>query len=58
MIGDGLTAFLFGVGAGTWMYARLMKTTNSPKNSVVGGAVVGIIGFIVIYTLLKYIVHF
>jgi tellurite resistance protein TehA-like permease len=57
-MGDGLTAFIFGVGSGTWAYSKLMKSTNSPQNSIIGGAVTGIIGFFVIYTFLKYVLHY
>lgn len=57
MIGDGVTAFIFSVGAGTWTYNKLMKSTNSTQNSVIGGLVVAFIGFIVIFTLLKYLLQ-
>lgn len=55
MLGDGVTAFIFAVGAGAWAYSYLMKHTNSPQNSVIGAVVVALVGFFVVFTLLKFI---
>jgi hypothetical protein len=57
-MGDGVTALIFGVGAGTWTYGRLMRTTNNTQSSLTGGAAVGLVGFVVVFTLLKYVFHF
>jgi tellurite resistance protein TehA-like permease len=55
MLGDGVTAFIFAVGVSTWSYSKLMKNTNSYQPSLIGAAVVGIAAFIVLFTLLKYL---
>jgi hypothetical protein len=56
-MGYGVIALIFGVGSGTWIYAKLMKSTNSMQNSLIGGAVTGLVGFVVVYTLFKYVLH-
>ena len=57
MLGDGATAFIFGAGFGAWVYARMMKNTNHQHSSLVAGAVAGGAGMIVIFTLLKFVLH-
>lgn len=49
-----LVSLLFAVGAGAWIYNRLMRTTGSNiQSSLVATAVAGIIIFIVAYILLS-----
>lgn len=52
---DGVTSLIFGAGFGTWIYAMMMKNTSSQQNSLIAGAVAGVAGFIVIFTLLKFV---
>jgi len=48
-----LTGLLFGAGFGTWVYAMMMRQTGSQtKPSVTVGALAGLVGFFVVYTLL------
>ncbi len=57
MLGDGVTAFMFAVGIGTWVYSKLMRSTNNTQNSLIGAAITGVVGFIVIFTVLKYLLQ-
>lgn len=56
-MGDGITSFIFAVGFAAWVYNKMMHTTNSQHSSLVGASVSGVISFIVIFTLLKFILH-
>jgi hypothetical protein len=57
MLGDGVTAFIFAVGLGTWVYGKLVRSTNSSQNSLIGGGIAAVVGFIVVFTLLKYLLQ-
>jgi hypothetical protein len=56
-MGDGLISLLVAVGFAAWIYSKLMKSTNIQKNSLIGSAIAGIGGFIVLFTLLKFVLH-
>ena len=56
-MGDGLLSLLVAVGFAAWIYSKLMKSTNIQKNSLIGSAIAGIGGFIVLFTLLKFVLH-
>jgi tetrahydromethanopterin S-methyltransferase subunit D len=56
-MGDGFVSLMFGAGFGTWVYSKLMKNTMNQKNSLIGGAVAGIGGCVVLYTLVKFTLH-
>jgi hypothetical protein len=55
---DGVTALIFGAGFGVWIYAMMMRSTSNPKNSLVAAVVAAFGGFIVIFTLMKFVFHF
>jgi hypothetical protein len=55
---DGFTALIFGVGLAGWVYSFLMKNTMQQKPSLTGAGVAAVIGFIVVYTLMKYVLHY
>lgn len=55
---DGFTAFIFGLGVGAWAYGKFMKSTYSTQSGLVGAGFVGIVAFIVLFTILKYIAHY
>ena len=47
-----LVAFLVGISAATWMYARTMKTTgNNTRSSLVAAGVIGGGAFVIIFAL-------
>lgn len=54
---DGITATIFAAGFGTWVYSKMMHSTNSTRNSLTGATVSAVIAFVVIFTLMKYIFH-
>jgi hypothetical protein len=54
---DGITAIIFAAGFGTWVYSKMMHSTNSQHSALTGATVSGVIAFVVIYTLMKYIFH-
>lgn len=55
---EGFTALIFAVGFGGWVYSYFMKNTMQQKPSLTAAGVAGVIGFIVIYTLMKYVFHY
>ena len=55
---DGFTALIFGVGAGGWVYAQAMRSTKHQTTSLITAGVAGVAGFIVIFTLMKYVLHY
>ena len=57
MLGDGVIALFIGIGTGTWAYNKLLHNTNNTKNSLIGGAFVGLGAFVVVFTLLKYLLQ-
>lgn len=56
-MGDGTVAFIFGAGFGAWVYNKLMKTTNRQQSSLIGGGIAGVGSFIVLFTLMKFVLH-
>ena len=47
------TGFLFGAGFGAWIYAQMMRRTGSnTKNSLIVAAAAGLVGWLVITSLL------
>lgn len=58
MLSDGLTALLFGVGFGAWVYYKVSRTSGGHhQSSVTAGLAAGLGGFFVIFTLLKLVLH-
>lgn len=55
---DGFTAIIFGVGFGTWVFSHMMHSTMRTSTSVIAGGACGVAGFIVIFTLMKFVFHF
>lgn len=56
-MGDGVISFIFAAGFGTWVYSKIMKSTNVQRSSLIGGMVAALGGFIVLFTLLKFVFH-
>ena len=50
-------ALVFAIGSGTWVYTKLQRSSGgaNSKNSFIGAAVVGLLGFIVVFTLIRLI---
>jgi hypothetical protein len=55
---DGFTALIFAVGFGGWIYSYFMKSTMQQRPSLTAAGVAGVVGFIVILTLMKYVFHY
>lgn len=55
---SGVTAFVFAVGFGGWIYAMMMRNTSNQRSSLTAAAVAALAGFVVIFTLLKFVFHF
>ena len=55
---DGFTALIFAVGFGGWVYSYFMKNTMQQKPSLTAAGVAAVAGFIVIYSLMKYVLHY
>jgi len=55
---DWFTALIFAVGFGTWVYAYMMRSTMRVSSSLAGAGVCAAVAFIVIFTLMRYILHF
>ena len=55
---DGFTALVFAIGVGGWVYSYFMKNTMRQRSSLTAGGVASVVGFIVIFTLMKYVLHY
>lgn len=55
---DGVTALIFAIGFGGWIYSIFMKNTMQQKPSLTAAAVAGVAGYLVIFTLMKYVFHY
>lgn len=55
---DGVTALIFAIGFGGWIYSVFMKNTMQQKPSLIAAAVAGVAGYLVIFTLMKYVFHY
>lgn len=55
---DGFTALIFAVGFGGWIYSLMMKNTMRQQPSLIAAVVSGVAGYIVIFTLMKYVFHY
>ena len=55
---DGFTAFIFAVDFGGWMYSLMMRNTMRQTPSLIAAGVAGVGGFIVIFTLMKFVFHY
>lgn len=56
-MGAGVVSFIFAAGFGTWVYSKVMKSTNIQRSSLISGVVAGLGGFIVLFTLMKFVLH-
>ncbi|MEX2006693.1 MAG: hypothetical protein WD877_00750 [Candidatus Saccharimonadales bacterium] len=55
-MGAGLTSFLLTVGASTWLYTKLQnRSGNNTRQSLVATAVVGVLLFIISFSILSLI---
>jgi uncharacterized protein with PQ loop repeat len=59
MLGSGFFALLFAIGVTAWMYSKMSQRTGSSnaKPAIIMSLVVGIIAFIVFFTILKFFLH-
>jgi len=55
---DGFTAVIFAIGFGGWVYSLMMKNTMRQEPSLMAAGVAGVAGFIVIFTLMKFVFHY
>lgn len=55
---DGFTALVFAAGFGGWIYSLMMKNTMRQQPSLIAALVSGIAGYVVIFTLMKYVFHY
>jgi len=55
---DGFTALIFAAGFGGWIYSLMMKNTMRQQPSLIAAGVSGVAGYIVIFTLMKYVFHY
>jgi hypothetical protein len=46
------TGLIFGIGFGGWVYAQMMRRTSNTKTSLLVAAAAGLVGWLVITTLL------
>lgn len=55
----GLIAFLFSLGAGTWVYVKMYSHTGrgNGRPALIGAGATFVLGFIVLYTMLRMILH-
>lgn len=54
MFGNTTVAAVFGIGFAAWVYGKMIRRTgNNTKSSLMTAAFCGLIGFIVILTLLS-----
>lgn len=50
---NGLVAFLFAIGAAAWVYSKFnRKTGGNTQSAVIGAGVVGLVVFVLAFTLL------
>jgi hypothetical protein len=49
-------SLLFAVGSTAWIHSKFMRRTNNGKSSLVAAVVIGVIAFIVFYTLFATII--
>lgn len=55
-MGNGLIAFLLSLGAGTWVYSKLMRRSGGlTKDSIIASVVVGIVIFIIVLYALSFV---
>jgi hypothetical protein len=49
-----VVAFMFAAGVGTWVYAKLARTSgeSNQRNAIIGGFITAAIAFLVFYSLL------
>lgn len=55
-MGYGLIAFLMAIGSGTWVYSKFHRSTGgNTQNALLGAGFVGVIVFVLVFTLLNFI---
>jgi hypothetical protein len=53
---NGVIAFLAAIGVATWVYTKFNRSTGgNAQSAIVGSGVVGVIVFILVFTLLRFI---
>ncbi len=53
---NGVISFLLAIGTATWVYSKFHRSTGgNTQNALMGAGVVGIIVFILMFTLLSFI---
>jgi predicted MFS family arabinose efflux permease len=55
----GVTAFIFGIGVGTWIYTKMMHNTGGDyKNSYIVAGVLGFFAAAIFFWIAKAFFHF
>jgi lipopolysaccharide export LptBFGC system permease protein LptF len=54
-MGPAVVAFLFGISTAVWVYSKFVKGHGEAnvRNNVVGAAIVGIVAFVVAFTVMR-----
>ena len=55
-----LIALFFAIGVTGWVYTKLVRSNGnaSPKQDIGGAALAGVIAFVFLFTLLKFVLNF
>ncbi|HVS58436.1 MAG TPA: hypothetical protein VHD60_01705 [Candidatus Saccharimonadales bacterium] len=58
-MGDGVVAFMFGLGVAGWSYGKLIRRTGEgdAKTTLMACAVIFAACFLFLYSLLKWVLH-
>jgi uncharacterized protein HemY len=53
-MGAGFVGLIAGIGVGAWTYSKFSRRTNNAQTSVIVAVVVGLIAFVVLFTLFSH----
>jgi len=55
-MGYGFIAFLMAIGTAAWVYSKFQRSTGgNTQNALIGAGVVGVIVFVLVFSLLNFI---
>jgi hypothetical protein len=52
-MGAGFVGVIAGIGVAAWTYSKFSRRTNNAQTSVIAAVAVGLVAFIVLFTLLS-----
>jgi hypothetical protein len=55
---DALVGIFFGLGAGMWLYAKVMHSSGNQQSALITGGSVALGGFLLVFTLFKFVFGF